>query len=210
MGDEFGTLLTEKFAIHTENSFIEGMMESTDATRDGSPEAAEAASVAPTLPRVAPQQLQQAPPSRSPPAQPSAGTQINVPVSTLIAEMQRAHKHRVGLLKDAAEANFKTASASTAAACQSLVDVSNTEVIEIFNAETRIEAQIKDVTAQTEQLHKRMTQWAQLFVKFNRSLKEIGDVQHWTQMIEVDMEETVRILEALSVKKRQLVGIQSA
>lgn len=143
----------------------------------------------------------------SPPKAASASaTQINVPVSSLIADMQRAHKHRMGQLKDTAEANFKTASSSASIACQALVDVSNTEVIEIFNAETKIEAQIKEVSTQAEQLHKRMSQWAQLFVKFNRSLKEIGDVQHWTQMIEVDMEETVRILEALSAKKRQLVG----
>ncbi|CUI14680.1 Hypothetical protein, putative [Bodo saltans] len=191
------------------------MMESIES-REASPEAStlptSQAKPSVTAQPVSPQPQTQ--PTRSPPQVSSsssgAGAQINVPLTTLISEMQRTHKHRMGQLKDAAEANFKTASASTAAACQSLVDVSNTEVIEIFNAETKIEAQIKEVSVQTEQLHKRMTQWAQLFVKFNRSLKEIGDVQHWTQMIEVDMEETVRILEALSVKKRQLVGIQSS
>lgn len=134
--------------------------------------------------------------------------QVNVPVSSLIADMARAHKHRISQLKDAAEVNYKQASSSAAVACQSLVDLSNAEVIDVFNAETKIEAQIKEVTSQAEQMHKRMAQWAQLFVKFNHALKEIGDVQHWSAMVETDMQETVKILDAVSAKKRKLIGIE--
>lgn len=137
---------------------------------------------------------------------PSASTQQ--PVSLLIGDMTRAHKHKISQLKDVSEAQFRALSNSASVACQSLVESSNAEVIEIFNAESKIEQQIKDVTQQTEQLHKKMQQWAQLFVKFNRSLKEVGDVQHWSHMVEVDMVETVKILEAISLKKRQAVGLE--
>lgn len=149
------------------------------------------------------------PTSASPPSTVSSSVkEINVPLSVLIADMQRAHKHHMSHLKEVAEANHKQASASATSACQSLVDVSNAEVIEIFNAEAKIEAQIKELSQQAEGMHKRMSQWAQVFLKFNHSLKEVGDVQHWAHMVETDMSESVRILEAVCQKKRQLMGVE--
>jgi hypothetical protein len=128
------------------------------------------------------------------------------PVSLLLSDMSKAHKIRMSQLKDDAAARQKTLVASSAAAAHALVESSNRDIVSMFNTESQIEQRLKEAQAATAEFHKKMAQWATLFSKMNQGLKEVGDVGHWAETIEVDMIETVRILEQVSAAKRKAVG----
>jgi DNA anti-recombination protein RmuC len=128
-------------------------------------------------------------------------------VATL-AEQQRQHRQNLSKLREESEAHYKTATQSTAAAAAAVVEASNKEVIELFNTEASIERHIKELAQQSEAFHQKMQQWGSLFVKFNKSLKEIGDVRNWAQSIERDLVNTVKILDAVSAQKRRALGME--
>jgi len=124
-----------------------------------------------------------------------------------VQELMKAHKSKMALIRAENEQRYKAVSARVATASTSLVDAVNRDVIDIFNMEQRIEATIKDVLSQTEQFHKKMQAWGDLFVRFNKGLKELGDVQHWASCIETDLNDTLGILEAVAATKRKAVGV---
>ena len=130
------------------------------------------------------------------------------PVQAVLSDMLKAHKAKLASIKDQNEQRYKACGTSASAASASLVDAANKDVIDIFQAEQAIEAQIKEVTNRTEQFHKKLQQWAGLFAKFNRSLKELGDVHHWAQCIEGELQDTLKVLDAVSAKKRKALGME--
>lgn len=168
------------------------------------------ASPPPSAPAAPPQQPQLASsaPSPSPQTQSSQQQQQQQPASVQMADMLKAHKQRIAQMKEENERRLKVATQSAVQASAALVESSNADVMEVFNTESQIEQQLKEVQAQTERFHKRMKDWATLYVKFNRCLKEVGDVHHWAQMVERDMVETVEILDRVTAKKRAALGIE--
>jgi hypothetical protein len=130
------------------------------------------------------------------------------PVQAVLADMLRLHKAKIAAIKDQNETKYKACGQAASLASASLVDAANKDVIDIFHAEQAIEAQIKEVTVRTEQFHKKLQQWAGLFAKFNRSLKELGDVHHWAQCVEGELQDSLKILDAVSASKRKALGME--
>eukprot|EP00758_Cryptobia_borreli_P008015 Tbor_TRINITY_DN5351_c2_g1::TRINITY_DN5351_c2_g1_i1::g.3835::m.3835/K20185/BLOC1S1; biogenesis of lysosome-related organelles complex 1 subunit 1 len=124
-------------------------------------------------------------------------------------DMLKSHKLRMSLLKEDAETKYRTSMDSSATASAVLAADANSALTDIFAAEKNIDSKIKELCNQTEQYKKKISQWSGLFVKFSQSVKELGDVHNWSQSIHADVVETLQILDEVSAKKREVLGIAS-
>lgn len=61
----------------------------------------------------------------------------------------------------------------------------NSSMHDIFRRQKHLEQETLRVETQTKRLNKQCEKWLDLVEKFNRSLKELGDVEHWGGVIEV-------------------------
>lgn len=128
--------------------------------------------------------------------------------TTTLADLTRHHRMRAAALKERNEAAYKSMCSSATAASAALVEQTNRDAFAIFNAEQHIESQIKQLTVQTEQFQRKLHQWGLLFSRFDVALKEMGDLNNWSAMIEQDVQDTVTILDEVSKKKRQAMGLE--
>ncbi len=139
----------------------------------------------------------------SSPAQPAVVGQR----AATLAEISRYHRARAQMLKEQNEAKYKTMCSSAGKASAALVDQTNHDVLQVFNAEQQIEAQIKELVTETELFQRKLHQWSMLFTRFDAALKEVGDLSNWSNMIEQDVQDTVTILDEVARKKREAMGL---
>ena len=125
-----------------------------------------------------------------------------------LASLTRHHRAKAAALKVQNEEKYKAMCGSATKASAALVDSTNKDAFAVFNAEQHIESQIKDLSAQTEQFQKKLHQWGLLFSRFDAAMKEMGDLNNWAVMIENDVQDTVTILDEVSKRKRQAMGLE--
>lgn len=151
-------------------------------------------------------------PSGAPTAQPQPAVgpvRVGDSHAATMSDLIRQHKHSIESMKRANEEKYRKACQSAATASVALATATNHDVMEIFNAEQHIELQIKELAQQSEAFEKKMLGWSQFFLKFNKELKEVGDLANWSRCVEHDVQETVKILDEVSTKKRKALGIGS-
>lgn len=127
---------------------------------------------------------------------------------TALAQLAKQHSARVEELKSQCEIRYKAACQLGETAAASLTQESNARAAQVIANEQIIEAQMKELSQQTEQFQKKMQTWSQQFVKFNAVLKEVGDVAHWSALLEADIAETVSVLQLVASAKRRAVGLE--
>lgn len=125
-------------------------------------------------------------------------------------ELEKQHHERSVRLKNASEAQFKSACASANAAAAAVVAETSMRTAELHHGSRRIEQDLRELNSHTETMHKRVQEWASMLVKFNAALKEMGDVSNWATVIDRDVQDTVRVLEAVTVAKRRSAGLAAA
>ena len=125
-------------------------------------------------------------------------------------ELLRQHRQTMMTLKDASEQTYRAAMSDAAASSGHLIRDINLDLRDIHTNEQQIETQIKDLAAQTEQFRKKMNAWGQMFVKFNQAVKELGDVENWSKCISEDANECLTILDDVSAKKRNILGLDKS
>eukprot|EP00744_Colponema_vietnamica_P004485 GILI01006687.1.p1 GENE.GILI01006687.1~~GILI01006687.1.p1 ORF type:complete len:152 (-),score=47.63 GILI01006687.1:84-539(-) len=129
--------------------------------------------------------------------------------SLSLLDLKKQHQTNMAVLRNNAyKAHVKLVNSSSNAAVVAARD-SNAALAEVFQNEQQLEAQIKELAAQTEHFRKRMGQWSQHFLKLNQAMKELGDVHNWSQSIHKDIDSTVTILDEVSAKKRRVLGLSN-
>jgi hypothetical protein len=139
----------------------------------------------------------------------SASPQQQAPLPSF-ADLEKAHHERNVRLKSASEAQFKATCHAATSAATAVARDTNQRAHELHQGSKRVEGELKELNHQTEQMHKRLQEWAGMLGKFNGALKELGDVSNWATMIDRDVEDTVRILDAVAVSKRRAAGLSTA
>ncbi|KAI7863492.1 biogenesis of lysosome-related organelles complex-1 subunit 1 [Spinellus fusiger] len=74
-------------------------------------------------------------------------------------------------------------------------DKVNEGVSDIFARQKELEQESRKLAAQTTRYMKQTKQWVTLVDNFNASLKELGDVKHWAEIMEHDMHTIMTTLE---------------
>ncbi|XP_046847174.1 biogenesis of lysosome-related organelles complex 1 subunit 1-like [Xenia sp. Carnegie-2017] len=89
--------------------------------------------------------------------------------------------------KDQQEKKRKEVFESTNVVVDKLVSTLNDGVEEIYQNQKKLESEAKQLQTHTAQFSKQSIQWLQLAEGFNRALKELGDIENWSQVIEAEM-----------------------
>ncbi|KAL0090660.1 GCN5L1 domain contining transcription factor [Phycomyces blakesleeanus] len=76
-----------------------------------------------------------------------------------------------------------------------LTDQVNQGVSDIFGRQKELEQESRKLGVQTSRYVKQTKQWVALVDDFNSSLKELGDVKHWAELMEHDMRTVMATLE---------------
>src|SRR4051812_22672058 len=105
------------------------------------------------------------------------------------SNLERVHKQRVAKLKQQSEQQYNQTCQQSQVAVSALLQSTNGDIQNLIVKERQLEVELKEIQTQTELMHIRLQQWAQLFLKFNVALKELGDVGHWSKVVEADVED---------------------
>eukprot|EP01065_Artemidia_motanka_P029591 TRINITY_DN35681_c0_g1_i1.p1 TRINITY_DN35681_c0_g1~~TRINITY_DN35681_c0_g1_i1.p1 ORF type:complete len:157 (+),score=63.70 TRINITY_DN35681_c0_g1_i1:57-473(+) len=121
-----------------------------------------------------------------------------------VASLVKRHRDRKERLRTATDRKWKEASAALHESSALLSEEVNRDASEVFTKQQVLEQQSRDLHKQADTFLKQSQRWIDLFHDFDRSLKELGDVGHWAQVIERDAKETVFALRTLHESRRQL------
>ena len=94
------------------------------------------------------------------------------------------HKQKI---RDQQDLKKKEALDSANVVVDKLVSTLNDGVEEVYQNQKKLEAESKQLQAHAAQFSKQTIQWLQLAEGFNRALKELGDVENWSQVSEAEM-----------------------
>ncbi|XP_065841084.1 biogenesis of lysosome-related organelles complex 1 subunit 1-like [Oscarella lobularis] len=97
--------------------------------------------------------------------------------------------------KSVQERRRKEALAAADTLAKELVDTLNYGVETAYKNQKRLDAEAKALQVHASKFVKQTQQWLAMVEGFNRSLKELGDVEHWAKTIESDMKEISMALE---------------
>ena len=77
-----------------------------------------------------------------------------------------------------------------------MVDGVNVRVAEVYHNQKLIDAEVRALQAEAQKFGRATGQWLEILDKFHRSLKELGDVENWTEIIESDLGKIAGYLDA--------------
>eukprot|EP00124_Ichthyophonus_hoferi_P001013 Ihof_evm8s45 gene=Ihof_evmTU8s45 len=112
----------------------------------------------------------------------------------MLARAVKDHQAKQASLRIKNESLKKEALSSVEAVSNGLVDSLNGSVAEIFQNQRQLELETKNISVLTAKFSKQATQWITMLESFNQALKEIGDVENWSQVIEKDMRVVAGVL----------------
>eukprot|EP01027_Heterolobosea_sp_BB2_P021711 GEZU01031402.1.p1 GENE.GEZU01031402.1~~GEZU01031402.1.p1 ORF type:complete len:154 (+),score=46.44 GEZU01031402.1:102-563(+) len=105
------------------------------------------------------------------------------------------HQQRQASLKELNDKKKRVAMESMAIVSRSLVANVNSGVSEIFANQQALEAEAKALQQHAARFAKQTQNWIVLFDQLNTALKELGDVENWSKMIENDVDVICNALE---------------
>jgi len=76
-----------------------------------------------------------------------------------------------------------------------LMDTLNIGVEQAYINQRKLETEAKQLQAHAARFSKQTVQWLQMLEAFNKALKELGDVENWSRVIEADMTAIASALE---------------
>eukprot|EP00123_Amoebidium_parasiticum_P009081 comp19221_c0_seq1/m.21982 comp19221_c0_seq1/g.21982 ORF comp19221_c0_seq1/g.21982 comp19221_c0_seq1/m.21982 type:complete len:128 (-) comp19221_c0_seq1:367-750(-) len=127
----------------------------------------------------------------------------------MLSRAVKEHQIKQSNLRDRNDKLRKEALASVEAVSHGMVDSLNGTVAEIFQNQRQLELETKNVTALTAKFSKQASQWITMMESFNQALKEIGDVENWSRVIETDMRVVAGVLEHTQKNEKTPVPSQS-
>ena len=112
-------------------------------------------------------------------------------LSSLVKEHQARHQVR----KDQQEIKRKEALTAANNLTTALVDHLNVGVAQAYLNQKRLDSEAKQLHLNASNFSKQTASWLTLIESFNKSLKEVGDVESWAKSIENDMRAVSSTLE---------------
>ncbi|XP_028397608.1 biogenesis of lysosome-related organelles complex 1 subunit 1-like [Dendronephthya gigantea] len=105
----------------------------------------------------------------------------------MLSRALKEHHVQKQRIRDQQELKRKEAFESANVVVDKLVSTLNDGVEEVYQNQKKLEAEAKQLQSHAAQFSKQTIQWLQLAEGFNRALKELGDVENWSQVIEAEM-----------------------
>ncbi|KAG0941633.1 hypothetical protein G6F58_011382 [Rhizopus delemar] len=116
-------------------------------------------------------------------------------MSDSLGQLLKAHHQKKQEIKRNNEQIRKNAVQATVDLTDSINNYVNEGVNDIFGKQKELEQQSRKLATQATRYVAQTQQWLALVDNFNNSLKELGDVKHWAQMMEHDMRTIMSTLE---------------
>ncbi|OBZ81790.1 Biogenesis of lysosome-related organelles complex 1 subunit 1 [Choanephora cucurbitarum] len=114
-------------------------------------------------------------------------------MSESLAEILKAHQQKQANTRKENEQLKQSAIRSTQELTDALSDYAS--VSQVFLKQKELEQQSRKLANQTTKYANQTQQWLTLVDNFNMSLKELGDVRNWAEMMEYDMKTIMTTLE---------------
>ncbi|CAF1204468.1 unnamed protein product [Didymodactylos carnosus] len=102
----------------------------------------------------------------------------------MFANIYRQHSERTANLKQKQEKTRKEFLNSSDQFTRHVIDRLNDDVAECYVNEKKIDTATKQLTNQSTVLVKQSQAWIQLIDQFTTAVKELGDVENWSKIIE--------------------------
>ncbi|KAI7891475.1 GCN5-like 1 [Mucor mucedo] len=116
-------------------------------------------------------------------------------MSDSLSQLLKNHNQQQAEIKKQNEQLKKSAVQSTNELTDSLTEYVNEGVTEIFSKQKELEQLSRKLANQTTRYANQTQQWLTLVDSFNMSLKELGDVRNWAEIMEHDMKTVMATLE---------------
>ncbi|GAA5814821.1 hypothetical protein MFLAVUS_008324 [Mucor flavus] len=116
-------------------------------------------------------------------------------MSDSLSQLLKNHNQQQAEVKRQNEQLKKNAVQSTNELTDSLTEYVNEGVTEIFSKQKELEQLSRKLANQTTRYANQTQQWLTLVDSFNMSLKELGDIRNWAEVMEHDMKTVMTTLE---------------
>ncbi|KAI8639714.1 biogenesis of lysosome-related organelles complex 1 subunit 1 [Parasitella parasitica] len=116
-------------------------------------------------------------------------------MSESLSQLLKSHNEKQSEIKRHNEQLKKNAIHATNTLTDSITEYVNDGVTEIFSRQKELEQQSRKLANQTTKYASQTQQWLTLVDDFNMSLKELGDVKNWAEIMEHDMKTVMATLE---------------
>ncbi|KAG2206535.1 hypothetical protein INT47_008552 [Mucor saturninus] len=116
-------------------------------------------------------------------------------MSDSLSQLLKNHNQQQAEIKKQNEQLKKSAVQATNELTDSLTEYVNEGVTEIFSKQKELEQLSRKLANQTTRYANQTQQWLTLVDSFNMSLKELGDVRNWAEIMEHDMKTVMATLE---------------
>ncbi|KAI9471462.1 hypothetical protein LPJ78_005078 [Coemansia sp. RSA 989] len=114
-----------------------------------------------------------------------------------LADILREHQSAQLETKRQTEQLRKAAVRDIGDLCDTATTSLSTQLTQIMENQREIESLSRDCVQLVQQHVRSTTKWTKLVDQFNGSLKELGDVQNWAEVIERDMLDVAATLEVV-------------
>jgi len=105
----------------------------------------------------------------------------------MLSSLVKEHQARQNVKKEQQEVKKKEAQAAASSLTTALVDHLNVGVAQAYLNQKRLDSETKQLHLNATNFAKQTASWLHMIEGFNKSLKELGDVENWAKSIEGDM-----------------------
>lgn len=105
----------------------------------------------------------------------------------MLSSLVKEHQARQVTRKEEQEVRRKEAQQAATHLTTALVDHLNVGVAQAYLNQKRLDSEAKQLHLNATNFAKQTAAWLQVIESFNKSLKELGDVENWARTIEGDM-----------------------
>ncbi|XKL65745.1 hypothetical protein PGB90_009165 [Kerria lacca] len=113
----------------------------------------------------------------------------------MLSRLLKEHHVKQAARKEKQENKRKEAIAAANDITQALVEHLNLGVAQAYLNQKKIEEEVKQLHYNMSQFSKQTQQWVTLIEGFNGALKQIGDLENWSRIMENDMKFISEVLE---------------
>ncbi|XP_073236280.1 biogenesis of lysosome-related organelles complex 1 subunit 1-like [Porites lutea] len=113
----------------------------------------------------------------------------------MLSRAYKEHQLKQAAHREKQEHLRREAAVASSRLTYKMMDTLNTGVEQAYVNQRKLETEAKQLQAHAVRFSKQTVQWLQMLEAFNKALKELGDVENWSRVIEADMTAIASALE---------------